>query len=319
MAGLADVLPPTLVTGAAGFAGGHLLDLLASQGANLVAWHRPGGDPPREVDGVRWQGVDLRDRDAVRAAIRATKPDRVYHCAGAAHVGDAWNAGLHAFDTNVRGTHHLVEALRAEAPEARLLIPSSGLVYAPSEHPMGEDQPRVPGGPYGLSKLAQEMVGEQNEGGPLVFLARPFNHFGPRQSSSFAASAFARRIAEVEAGRATHDIQVGNLDPQRDLCDVRDTVRAYQAILERGRPGRPYNVCSGRGVAIRELLAALLSHARVRIEIVTDPQRYRPNDLPRVVGDPSRIREELGWSPVVPFEQSVRDVLEYWRAKTQPS
>jgi GDP-4-dehydro-6-deoxy-D-mannose reductase len=308
---------PTLVTGAAGFAGGHLLDLLAADSDDLVAWHRPGGRPPRDVPGVRWEGVDLRDRQAVQTAIHRAMPARVYHCAGAAHVGEAWNAGAHALEVNVRGTHHIVEALREEAPDARILIPSSGMVYAPSDHPMAEDQPRVPGSPYGLSKLAQEMVSEQNTGGPLVFIARPFNHFGPRQSSSFATAAFARRIAEAEAGLAALEIQVGNLEPRRDLCDVRDTVRAYRAILERGRPGRPYNVCSGQGTQIRVLLDTLLAHARARIRVVVDPARYRPNDLPNVVGNPSRIRDELGWSPEIPLEQTVQDVLEYWRANTR--
>src|SRR6187200_2336516 len=191
---------PTLVTGAAGFAGSHLLDLLAGQGVDVVAWHRPGGTTARAMDGVRWQAVELLEKTSVREAIRSIRPSRVYHCAGAAHVGQAWDRTTTTLSVNVLGTHHLVEALRAAAPDARVLIPSSALVYGPSAEPLNENHPLMPGSPYGLSKLAQELVGYGNVDGPQVCLARPFNHFGPRQDPSFVASGFAKRIADAEAG-----------------------------------------------------------------------------------------------------------------------
>lgn len=306
---------PTLVTGAAGFAGSHLLDLLSRQGAEIVAWSRPGGAPPRAVKGVTWRDVDVRDRERVRAEIRDVMPARVYHCAGAAHVGEAWDFVTRALESNVRATHDLVEALRAAAPDARMLIPSSGLVYAPSSEAVREDHPRVPGSPYGLSKLAQEMTANDNSGGPQVFVARPFNHIGPRQNPSFSSASFARRIAQIEAGVESPDVSVGNLDPIRDIADVRDTVRAYTLILERGQPGRAYNVCTGRGTSVRAVLEGLLSRARVPIRIVTDPSRYRTNDLPHVVGDPARIGQELDWKPEIPLEQTLDDLLAYWRAQ----
>jgi GDP-4-dehydro-6-deoxy-D-mannose reductase len=306
---------PTLVTGAAGFAGSHLLDVLREQRAEVVAWHRPGRPHPPASERLRWAAVDMLDRPAVRAAITDIRPDRVYHCAGAAHVGQAWDTTTKTLAANVLGTHHLVEALRDLAPDARVLNPSSALVYEPSDGPLGEAQPLAPASPYGLSKLAQELVGCGNADGPRVYLARPFNHFGPRQSPSFATSGFARTIAAIEAGRARPEIPVGNLEPLRDLTDVRDTVRAYQLILERGEPGRPYNVCSGRVVKVRDLLDLMLQRARVPIRVVTDPARYRPNDLPVVHGDPARIREELGWVPVVPLERTIADLLAYWRER----
>src|SRR6185503_9455013 len=191
----------TLVTGAAGFAGSHLLDLLAHDGAGITAWHRPGGAPPREVRGTSWEAVDLHDRDAVDAAIARARPSIVYHCAGAAHVGRSWESTESTFATNVRGTHHLLQALERAAVPARVLIPSSALVYASAAEPLTEDHPLVPASPYGLSKLAQEMLGVRTNGPLAVTIARAFNHFGPRQDPYFVASGFARRIADIEQGR----------------------------------------------------------------------------------------------------------------------
>jgi GDP-4-dehydro-6-deoxy-D-mannose reductase len=304
---------PVLVTGASGFAGGHLLDLLASESQPVVAWRRPGSAGLRQVAGVRWEEVDLLDGAAVRQALGRLKPAAVYHCAGAAHVGRSWNDTVSTFAVNVRGTHHLIEGLRGSAADARVLIPSSSMVYAAATVPLREDHPLLPASPYALSKLAQELAGGGNPGGPPVFVARAFNHFGPRQHAWFVASGFARRIADIEAGRWAPEIAVGNLEARRDLTDVRDTVRAYRAILERGVPGRPYNVCSGRAVAIRDLLDRMLARARVRIAVRIDPARYRPNDQPLVVGDPGRIREELGWSAEIPLDRTIDDLLSYWR------
>jgi GDP-4-dehydro-6-deoxy-D-mannose reductase len=306
---------PTLVTGAAGFAGSHLLDALGRDGIETLAWHRPGGSSPRDVPGVTWQPVDLLDRQAVARAIGLIRPAAVYHCAGAAHVGRSWRSSEHTFAVNVLGTHHVIEGLREMAADARLLIPSSAMVYAASSEPLTEDHTLVPSSPYGLSKLAQEMAGRNNGRAPAVFVARPFNHFGARQDPWFVTSGFAQRIADIEAGRHEPVLAVGNLEARRDLTDVRDVVRAYRLILERGAPGRPYNVCSGHAIAIRDLLDIFLSRARVRIDVRIDPARYRPNDLPLVVGDSSRIRAELGWTPAIPLEQTVDEVLEYWRRR----
>jgi GDP-4-dehydro-6-deoxy-D-mannose reductase len=305
----------TLVTGAAGFAGSHLLDALVRDGIETVAWHRLGGSPPRELSGVTWQAVDLLNRSAVGRAIASANPAVVYHCAGAAHVGRSWKSTEQTFAVNVLGTHHLIEGLREAAADARLLIPSSAMVYAAADEPLSEDHALVPSSPYGLSKLAQEMAGRNNGRAPAVFVARPFNHFGIRQDPWFVTSGFAQRIADIEAGRREPVLAVGNLEARRDLTDVRDVVRAYRLIVERGEAERPYNVCTGRAIAIRDLLDIFLSRARVRIEVTIDPDRYRPNDLPLVLGDASRIHSELGWTPTIAMEQTVDDLLEYWRGQ----
>ena len=303
------------MTGAAGFAGSHLLDLLTSEHVDVVAWHRPGGTPPFRVDGVRWQAVDLLDRESVKAALRRSAPAVVYNCAGAAHVGRSWDHVESTFAINVRGTHYLVESLRDLGLDARVLIPSSAMVYGASEDALTESHPLVPSSPYAVSKLAQEMIGGGKNGGPGVMIARAFNHFGPRQDPWFVASGFARRIADIEAGRWEPVLSVGNLDARRDLTDVRDTVRAYTLIAERGEPGRAYNVCSGSAIAIRDLLNLMLARARVPVTVAIDPKRYRPNDVPIVLGDPSRLRTELGWAPAIATEQTVDDLLSYWRSR----
>ena len=309
-----------LVTGAGGFAGSHLIDQLAAddEGPAIVAWHRPGKPHPANAprsDRVRWDGVDLLDRDAVSAAIARAQPSIVFHCAGAAHVGRAWSGIEPTFAINVRGTQFLLDALSGHGVNARVLVPSSAMIYRPSAGPLGEDDPLVPPNPYGLSKLAQEMLAMRSSGhGVSVCIARAFNHVGPRQDSSFVVSDFARQIAAIEAGRGDPEIVVGNLEARRELTDVRDTVRAYRAVVERGRPGRPYNVSSGRAIAIGELLDRLLARARVPIRVRADPARLRPNDVPILVGDPSRIREEIGWTPAIPLDRTLDDVLEYWRS-----
>lgn len=315
---------PILITGAAGFAGGYLIDLLGSfsgssdsgngPGADIVGWCRPGGTPPRPGPAIGWEAVDLLDRSSVVDKIARLKPATVYHCAGAAHVGQAWGNTEATLATNVRGTHHLFDGLKLAGEGARVLIPSSAFVYRAATEPLTENHPLIPGSPYGLSKLAQELLGSHAAPGVQVVIARAFNHFGPRQDPAFSTSGFARQIAAIEAGLKPPEVVVGNLEVRRDLTDVRDTVREYVTIATRGRPGRAYNVCSGRAVVIREVLEMLIARARVPIHVRVDAARFRPNDLPLLLGDSVRIREELGWTPLVPIEQTVDDLLGYWRS-----
>lgn len=246
------------------------------------------------------------------------RPRLVYHCAGAAHAGQSWGHIEETFATNVRGTHHLLDALWRAGCDARVVIPSSAMVYQPTGEPISEDHRLLPPNPYGLSKLAQELLGCRAIADGLgVTIARPFNHIGPRQSPSFVASSLARQIAEIETGRREPELLVGNLEARRDMTDVRDTVRAYKAILEHGQPGRPYNVCSGHARPIRALVEMLVRRARVPINVRVDSTRYQTNDLPILVGDPRRIHDELGWSAEIPLEQTVDDLLDDWRTRIE--
>jgi len=198
---------------------------------------------------------------------------------------------------------------------ARVLITSSATVYAPSPHAIRESDPVNPNSPYGTSKLAQEMVARRawEDDGIPGLIARAFNHVGPRQAPSFVAASIARQIAEIEAGRREPVLAMGNMAPERDIMDVRDTVRAYRAMMEAATPGVPYNVCSGTPVAIRALVNLFVKKARVPVTVHQDPARFRPNDTPMVLGDRSRMAADTGWTPQIPLEQTVDDLLAYWR------
>jgi GDP-4-dehydro-6-deoxy-D-mannose reductase len=301
-----------LVTGATGFAGTHLLAWLSSLGIRAHAWgHRA---TPAAGDGaIDWTAVDLLDRPAVRAALEAARPSAIYHCAGIADVHGAWLARAEALRVNAVGTHILLETARDLGLDGRVLSTGSALVYRQSLDPITEDHPIGPTTPYGVSKLAQELIAQ---GSPLdTLLTRPFNHAGPGQSPAYATSAFAQQIAEIEAGRRDPVLRVGNLDARRDITDVRDTVRAYHALVERGVVRRPYNVCSGRAYSMRALLDILLSLARVRVRVEIDPARLRPSDTPVVHGSHARLTADTGWEPLIPIEQTMSDLLDHWRAR----
>lgn len=308
-------LPTVVVTGAAGFAGRHLLDRLAGT-AHVVAWCRPGG---RTGDNVRhntvtWHEVDVTDRAAVDAAIDRSRPSKVFHLAGAASVAASWTSAVPYLRVNVLGTEHILYALARHGHPCRVVVVTSAQIYAMSDDAIGEDARLLPQSPYGLSKLAQDRLALAASAGRLdVMVARPFNHIGPGQTADFAVASFARQIARIERGLAPAVISVGNLETRRDMTDVRDVVDAYVRIVDGGRAGRAYNVCSGRVWRMRDLLDELLAAATVPITIETDPARFRPIDVPVVQGDPSRLVSELGWTPHITCEQTLRDTLEAWR------
>ena len=302
-----------LVTGAAGFAGSHLIEHLAGRG-DLTGWARSA--PPAGIAGLaRWTRVDLLDRECVRREILALRPTAVYHCAGAAHVADSWQDTALPLASNVLTTHYLLDALRRAGCASRVVIPGSATVYAVSASPLHEDAALAPASPYAFSKLAQEQLGRRAvaEDGIDVILLWAFNHTGPRQSPAFAVAGMARQIAEIERG-GDPVIRVGNLDTQRDLTDVRDTVRAYALLMERGVAGTIYNVASGVGRSMRGVLDALVERSRAPVEIALDPARLRPHDNPVLVGDPTRLRQATGWAPLIGFDRMLDDLLEYWRA-----
>jgi GDP-4-dehydro-6-deoxy-D-mannose reductase len=307
------VAGPPLVTGASGFAGSHLVDHLLTHEPRVSAWSHAGGRTVAARDArVQWTAVDMLDREAVHAALVAAAPSAVYHCAGAADVGGAWSDPARPLRVNALGTHHLLSAMARAGIACPVLVTGSALVYRQSDAALAETSPIAPSTPYGRSKLAQEMIAARAAGCPTL-LARPFNHAGPRQSAAYVTSSFAQQIAEIEAGAREPVLRVGNLDARRDLTDVRDTVRAYRMLVARGRPRRPYNVCSGTAYRVGDLLEMMLRLAGTRIRIEVDPQRLRPSDNPVVLGDPARITAEVGWRAEIPIEQTLRDLMDYWR------
>jgi len=306
-----------LVTGATGFAGSHLVDHLLEDERHVAAWaHVRVREPRLAADSrVLWDSIDLLDRQVVARALAHLQPSVIYHCAGIAHVGESWSKPLRALSVNVLGTHHVLEGVRDAGLACPVLVTGSALVYRPSTNVLREDDAIGPADPYGISKLAQEMLAAHHGRGP-VFIVRPFNHAGPRQAPTYATSSFARQIAEIEAGLHEPVIRAGNLGSQRDITDVRDTVRAYHLVVTRGSPARPYNVCSGQAYHVRDLLDWLIARSRIPIRVEVDPERLRPSDNPIIAGDRSRITTETGWAPTIPIQQTLDDLLEYWRAQT---
>ena len=313
-----------VVTGAAGFVGHHLLDLLHRSDPNnrILAWRRSSADdpkrPPRPLpdsDRIDWRTVNLLDRPSVERELKDTPPDQVYHCAGVANVGGSWSNNTPTLAGNLLGTEYLIAGLRTHATEARVLIPGSALVYRPSTSAIDESSPLGPVSPYGLSKLAQEMLGMAavKQDGLHVVITRSFTHVGPGQALFYAASSFAEQLARIEAGLCPPMLSVGNLEARRDLTDVRDTVLAYQLLMANGVAGAPYNVCSGTAHPIQAVLDGLLAQTTVDVTVREDPARTRPSDNPLLLGAAGRLSRQTGWHPTIPFERTLTDILNYWR------
>ena len=312
-----------LVTGAHGFVGGHLLELLRGEHpeVEVFALVRPrAGAPGPRPGGATVLEADLDDAAAVTAALATARPDRIVHLAGQSSVHHSWIDPGATLRTNVMGLVHIMEAVRAEGLRPRVLVVGSadeyGIVADPSV-PVKEDTPRRPVSPYAVSKVAQSLLALEYAapGGPEVLRTRTFPHTGPGRGETFAESSFARQIVEVAAGGRPPVLSVGNLDSVRDFTDVRDVVRAYWALLERGAPGQVYNVCSGGGVRVGDVLQRLIALAGVDVEIRQDPGRFRPSDIPVLVGDPGRLQKATGWAPRLGLDRTLSDLLEDWRTR----
>jgi GDP-4-dehydro-6-deoxy-D-mannose reductase len=290
------------VTGASGFVGRHLVAHLEASGDEVVALP---------------DGIDVADEVAVREAVVGARPDAIYHLAGWAHVGASFDHAAEVVRVNVAGTAAVCDAALAAGGPRVLVVGSSDAygAFDPAELPLHEGLPLRPVSPYGASKAAAEVVALQawrGRGLPVV-VSRSFNHTGPGQSTTFVVPALARRIVEAVASGAP-TVRVGNLSARRDLVDVRDVVRAYRALVERGEPGGTYNVCSGQAVAVSELAERLVRLAGADLELVVDPDLVRPVDVPVVVGDHGRITERTGWRPERSLDDTVAAVLEDQRA-----
>lgn len=303
-----------LVTGAAGFVGAYLVELLLAEGLDVVGWLRPGTSAITRAE-ARWMLVELLDADAVSHALGELRPAAIYHLAGAAHVADSWQHTRETFEGNVLATHHLFEGLNRHGLRPRVLVSGSATIYKPGAEPLTEASVLAPASPYATSKLAQELIAAQAwaEHGIGALLARSFNHVGPRQTPAYVAPSIARQIALIERGALPPVLRLGNLDPERDVMDVRDTVRAYRAMMASAEPGTPYNVCGGRAIRIGDLVELFRAHSRVPVSIEQDPTKMRASDVPRLWGSHARLTRDTGWTPEIRLEQTVSDLLEWWR------
>jgi len=310
-----------LITGVTGFVGSHLAELLLAKGFEVcgtLRWRSPVDNIRHIIDSVDLVECDLRDATSVKEALGHARPDYVFHLAAQSFVPTSWRAPAETLTTNIVGQVHLLEAVRALGLKPRIQIAGSSEEYGlvrEDEVPMTEENPLRPLSPYAVSKVAQDLLGYQysRSYGLDIIRTRGFNHTGPRRGDVFAESSFALQIAEIEAGKREPVLKVGNLEAKRDYTDVRDMVKAYLLALEKGEPGEVYNVCSGKAHPIQYILDTLLSFSDVKIEVVQDPARLRPSDVMVLCGDSTKFRKQTGWSPIIPLEQTLRDLLDYWR------
>ncbi|MBI3776628.1 MAG: GDP-mannose 4,6-dehydratase [Gammaproteobacteria bacterium] len=292
-----------LVTGADGFVGSY-----------VSAW-------PEAVPLVeRGQRVDICDASTLAAAIQNIRPDAVVHLAAQSFVPQSLRNPRETYEINFFGTLNILTALRESGFSGRFLYVGSGDMYGRvpiDSMPIQENYPLRPRNPYAVSKVAAEALcyqWSQSETFEVV-MVRPFNHVGPRQSTQFVVAGLAQQIAEIKHQKRTPAVDVGNIDVTRDFTDVRDVVRAHRMVLERGRNGEVYNVCSGNERSIRSILDILISISGVSVQVRQDPSRLRSAEQERVWGSYEKLHRDTGWSPEIPFEQTLRETLTYWEGE----
>ncbi|HET7903193.1 MAG TPA: GDP-mannose 4,6-dehydratase [Candidatus Eisenbacteria bacterium] len=313
-----------LVTGAAGFVGRHLLGMWEGaeiHGADQGPLEAIPDAAPLRARLASYRPMDVADAAAVVEGVRGVRPDAIVHLAAQSSGAASLERPAETYRANAIGALNLLEAVRTEAPGAMLLLVGSADAYgsgAPGTR-IREDAPLRPKNPYALSKAAQDALGELYAATYClrVVRTRTFSHTGPGQRPQFALAAFAEQIARVEAGLQAPEIRVGTLDAVREYGDVRDVVAAYQALIARGEPGEAYNVCTGEGHRLRDLLDRLLAIAGVRADVVTDPSRTRARDVDHLVGDPAKIQARTGWSPRIPLDRTLTDLYQDARARVR--
>lgn len=305
-----------LVTGASGFVGAHLTKLLLARGDEVsgTCWHRRSlaADP-----NVRIRQCDVTDAAGLLQLIRETQPEQIYHLAGLSSPIESVSNERPVYDTNFLGTLNLLQAVREAAPGARVLLAGSAQCYGvPGEagFPLTEQQPLAPRNPYAVSKAAADLLGFQffAAHGLHVLRARPANHTGPGQPPSFVCSDFARQVAAIELGTAPAELRVGNIDVSRDFSDVRDVVRAYVALMDRGRPGNAYNVGSGRSVRLRLIVDTLTSFCSRPVQVALESRRTRSDDAKELYVSLRKITSDTGWTPEYDLTTTLHDLYDYW-------
>ena len=311
-----------LITGITGFAGSHLADLcLTKKGVELygiVRWRSRTENIEHIWDKTKLIECDLRDATSTRDAIEEIRPEYIFHLAAQSFVPTSWNAPTESLVTNIIGQLNVFEACRKIKLGCRIQIACSseeyGMVY-PGEVPIKETNPLRPLSPYAVSKVGQDMLAYQYFMSYRmdVVRTRGFNHTGPRRPAIFVCSDFAKQIIDIERGIRQPVIRVGNLEARRDFTDVRDIARGYWLALEKGKSGEVYNLCSGTSYRIREVLDMLLALSGVNAEVRQEQARLRPSDVPHLEGSNDKFRADTGWQPEIPFEQTLRDLLDFWR------
>jgi len=316
-----------LITGATGFVGSHLVEYILENHPDYEIhgtkrWHSQRNETAYEYPQVVYHMMELRNINNVFEVVNTIKPVKIFHLAAQSFVPTSWQAPAETLESNIIGEVNLFEAVVKTKGDPVIQIAGSSEEYGevlPDETPITEKNPLRPLSPYAVSKIGQDFLAYQyfKSYGLKVVRTRAFNHTGPRRGSQFVTSNFARQIALIEAGRQTPVIMVGNLDSVRDFTDVRDIVRAYWLATEKCQPGEIYNIASGKGIKIRDMLEILLNLSKVKIETKQDPARLRPSDVGVLIGDASKFKKATGWLIEIPFEKTLEDLLNYWREQIQ--
>jgi GDP-4-dehydro-6-deoxy-D-mannose reductase len=306
-----------LITGGTGFVGPHLIRFLKSKpNSSTIAVIGAGGSQSRQEPGVDYYELDIRKADEVRSVVRKISPTHIYHLAGISAVDVSWSDPRLTFEVNVLGASNLFEAAMGLPSIPRILNVSTSQVYASSDAILTENSQVNPENPYAASKAMAELLRVQyrkcSAGG--IVTARSFNHTGPGQTPNFVLPSIAKQFAEIEAGLRPPKLTVGNIEVKRDFMDVRDVVQAYSALLDKGRTNEIYNVCSGSAHRVADVIGKFEAISGITIQIDTDPARLRSNEVSQILGDSTKMRTETGWSPQIPLEKTLRDLLDYWRA-----
>lgn len=314
-----------LITGINGFAGSHLAEHLLSREYEVSGTILPGTslENIKEIqDKLHLMYSDIRDLGSIREAISKAEPAQIYHLAAMTSVADSFKNPHATFEVNVSGTINLLEAVRGLKIDPAILLAGSAEVYGavpPEKLPIKEDYPFQPLNLYAVSKATVDMIGYQyfKSFGLKIIRTRSFNHIGPKQSENFVVSAFAKQIAEIEKGLCEPTLKVGNLKAKRDFTDVADVVVAYRLLAEKGSPGEAYNVCSGKGYSIKEILGTLLSFVKIKIKVEQDKERMRPSDIEIIYGDNSKIKALCNWQTGKTINNALIETLNWWRGKEQ--
>lgn len=314
-----------LITGITGFAGSHLADYLLAEHTEveifgIQRWRSRTENIEHLAGKIELREADLRDYTSIHRVLDEVRPDAIFHLAAQSFVPTSWRAPAETLSTNIIGQTYIFEAVRALQLDPTIQIAGSSEEYGlvlPDEVPIKETNPLRPLSPYAVSKVAQDLLAYQyfESYGLKTVRTRGFNHTGPRRGDVFVTSNFAKQIASIEAELQEPVIRVGNLESVRDFTDVRDTVRAYWLAVEKGRPGEVYNIASGREITIRQLLDKLVELSRTRVEVEIDPDRLRPSDVEVLIGDASKFHADTGWEPTIPLEQTLEDLLDFWRER----
>jgi len=314
-----------LITGVEGFVGRYLLKEVRANSApgDVIFGIGCAETEPDELPGLhQYTCLDITDFGAFNAYLTGIEPDVIYHLAAQSSVAISLEKPVETFRVNQMGTLYLLEtAVKDLGCQPRILLVGSADIYraAPNGTPLAEDAPLQPLNPYSASKAAADFLGAVygKQYGLTVLRTRSFNHIGPGQRPVFVMSSFARQIARIERHLQEGVLSVGNLNVRRDFTDVRDVARAYRLLIERGVPGEAYNVCSGKAVAISEMLEMLLGMTAAKIDVRRDPGRMRKSDNPVLVGNGAKIAEHTGWKPEIPLHETLENLLDYWRERVE--